>query len=213
MDDPMLIFFAALAAFLSYRLFTVLGTKGGHEPEEQEVARPRNPATDLPLDDEQPMVERGPVPPWAETVRAHYPGFDHRGFVEGAKSAYEMIILAFAQGDFERIRAYVDPQVMKAFEVAVDGRRNAGQTMDVTLVGIERAEVIDARVQSEHVEVTVEFQSDQIRVTRDSEGELVDGDPNRIDLVRDRWTFARPLSSTDPNWTLVATDSAAAAQE
>ncbi len=211
--DPSLIFFAALAAFLSYRLFSVLGTKGGHEPEEGErpSLAPR-PSENAAAEEPKPRPEpKGPVPAWVRTVREDDADFDPREFEEGAKAAYEMIVTAFAAGDLSEVAPYVDPSVRKAFEVAIDGRKGAGQTMDVTFVGIERAQVVEAHRQSAHIEVTVDYRSDQIRVTRNAEGEVIDGDPNRIDAVRDRWTFARKLGARDPNWTLVATDGAAPA--
>ncbi|MEM9232852.1 MAG: Tim44/TimA family putative adaptor protein [Pseudomonadota bacterium] len=215
MNDPVLIFFVALAAFLSYRLFSVLGTKGGHEPKDADAERVRasisgndNAEADSDRAETDPLP-RAPLPAWAETVTQHYPAFEHERFLDGAKSAYEMIVQSFARGELGKIRDYVDPAVMKTFEVAVDGRQNAGQTMDVTFVGIEKADVVSAELRSNHIEVVVDFKSDQIRMVRDADGNIVDGDPNRIDLVRDRWTFSRPAHSTDPNWILTATDGAA----
>lgn len=215
MNDPVLIFFVVIAAFLSYRLYTLLGSKGGHEPTDAERERIGLP-TGRPERDGQgtqedeavvaPRSDAKPLPAWAETVRADYADFDPDEFVTGAKAAYEMIIEAFANGRLDDVRAYVDPDVMRTFEIAVRGRDNAQQTMEVTLVGIERAEVVEAKRQSAHLDVTVKFRSDQIRVTRNAEGDVIEGDPNRIDLVIDRWTFSRPLSSTDPNWTLTATE-------
>lgn len=212
MNDPVLIFFVALAAFLSYRLFSVLGTRGGHEPKDAERPVPPSPerkeakAEDA-VEDAAPR-ERDAVPAWAQTVREHYPSFDPGHFLEGARSAYEMIVQAFARGDLDEVQPFVDPEVLKAFEVAVDGRGQAGQVMDVTFVGIERSEVEDVEVHPSRLDVTVAFRSDQIRVVRNEAGEVVDGDPNRIDLVRDRWTFSRPTASDDPNWTLTATHAA-----
>jgi predicted lipid-binding transport protein (Tim44 family) len=54
-----------------------------------------------------------------------------------------------------------------------------------------------------------DFASNQVRVSRDKDGNVVEGDPSRIDLVRDRWTFSRKTASSDPNWVLVATGGAA----
>ena len=210
--DPAIIIFVALSLFLAYRLFSVLGTRGGHEPEESErPAFAPGPAerTDEAPQQTAPEVPQKPVPAWAEGIREDDPTFDPSAFEAGAKAAYEMIVTAFASGDLSEVAPYLDPAVRKAFEVAIDGRQGAGQTMEVEFVGIERADVTDAHRQSEHHEVTVAFRSDQIRVTRDASGEVIDGDPNRIDLVEDRWTFARPAGARDPNWTLIATDGAA----
>lgn len=207
MNDPVLIFFVALAAFLSYRLFSVLGTKGGHDPRDNEAPRPV-PVPDAvadAADEVKTESHRKPDAPWVATVKADLPDFDAKHFVEGAKSAYEMIVTAYANGDLGDIKPYIDSDVFGAFDAAVASRAEAGQTMDVTFVGIESAEVENAKREGDRVKVTVSFRSDQIRVTRDDQGEVIDGDPNRIDLVRDRWTFARPAGSRDPNWILIAT--------
>lgn len=210
--DLTLLFFFALAAFLSYKLFTVLGTRGGHEPEDMDQRSPR-PYGEPRQEEQRASVPVRPademVPDWVSKVRNHYPAFDPDNFVTGAKSAYEMIVQGFASGDLKDIRPYLAADVFQAFDLAVENRKNAGQTMDVTFVGLEKAEVTEARDDGDEIEVVVAFQSDQIRVTRDSEGTIIEGDPNRIDLVKDRWTFSRPKNSRDPNWILTATDGAA----
>ena len=211
--DPSLFIFIALTAFLSYRLFTVLGTKGGHEPDEKD--RPAfapitqdGPERTEEAPQEAPVRTR-PIPAWAEAIREDDPSFDPQAFQEGAKAAYEMIVTAYAKGDLTEVVPYIDPSVRRAFEIGIEGRQNAGQTMEIEFVGVEAADVIRAERESAHHEVTVDFRSDQIRVTRDRAGEVIDGDPNRIDAVRDRWTFSRPVTQTDPNWTLIATDAGA----
>lgn len=207
--DPSIFIFIALTVFLGYRLFTVLGTKGGHEPDEADrpVLSPVGNDRAAQSEDTQdaPPVRAKRVPAWAKDIREDDPGFDAAAFQEGAKAAYEMIVTAFAKGDLTEVVPYIDPAIRKAFEVAIDGRQGAGQAMEVEFVGVEAADVVRAERESAHHEVTVDFRSDQIRVTRDKDGEVIDGDPNRIDAVRDRWVFSRPVTQTDPNWTLIST--------
>ena len=45
-------------------------------------------------------------------------------------------------------------------------------------------------------------------VTRNTAGDIVDGDPARIDQIVDLWTFERDTRSRDPNWQLVETAAA-----
>ena len=56
--------------------------------------------------------------------------------------------------------------------------------------------------------VTVKFVSELISVTRDAEGDVVEGDPKKVREVTDIWTFARDITAKNPNWKLVATESA-----
>ncbi len=55
-------------------------------------------------------------------------------------------------------------------------------------------------------QITVRFISQIISVTRDGAGNVIDGSPDKVTEVIDVWTFARDISSRDPNWKLVATE-------
>ena len=209
--DLTILIFAAIAAFICYRLYTVLGTRGGHEPDEQEESplAPRRDEEAVPAYEEAPAPSAAPQPEWADPVREVKPDFDAASFLEGAKAAYEMIVEAFASDRLPEVKPYVDPGVYRAFDTALKSRREAGQTSELNFVGIDRADVVEATVDNGTIRIVVDFRSDQVRVLRNAAGEVVEGDPNRIDLVRDRWTFARSAKSRDPNWMLVATGGSA----
>jgi predicted lipid-binding transport protein (Tim44 family) len=55
--------------------------------------------------------------------------------------------------------------------------------------------------------ITVKFTSQQVNVTEDSQGRILEGHPNEVATITDIWTFARPVTARDPNWLLVATES------
>ena len=96
---------------------------------------------------------------------------------------------------------------MTTFAGAINEREDANETLETTMVGISHAEIIEAELQQKTAFVTVKFISEQVNVTRDADGEVVDGDPNHVAKITDIWTFARNTRSRDPNWTLVATRS------
>jgi predicted lipid-binding transport protein (Tim44 family) len=52
----------------------------------------------------------------------------------------------------------------------------------------------------------VRFVSQLVSVTRDKLGAVIDGNPDKVTDVTDVWTFARDITSRDPNWKLVATE-------
>jgi predicted lipid-binding transport protein (Tim44 family) len=56
-------------------------------------------------------------------------------------------------------------------------------------------------------EITIKLVSEQINTTRDQDGSVVNGDPDKTSGVTDIWTFARDTSLQDPNWRLIATRS------
>jgi predicted lipid-binding transport protein (Tim44 family) len=213
--DPVALIFAALAAFIIFRLISALGTRTGNErrPDLEGVQRSARAAEARAETDVKAAPSSAkplpPVSPAAEPLRAADPAFDEATFLDGAKIAYEMIVEAFAAGDLKNVRRYLSPSVYEAFRSGVAEREAAGRTLEVKFVGTERASIAKSEVSDETMAAVVDFASNQVRVVRDKEGAVVEGDPARIDLVRDRWTFSRKATSQDPNWILVATGGAA----
>jgi len=209
--DPTLIVFIGLAGFVAYKLFSVLGTRTGHEQRHdlEAVKAPRGPeARAEPAPAPKPVKALGPVTPAAEPLRAADPDFDEKAFLEGARGAYEMIVEAFASGDLKSIRRYLGQSVYDAFKAALMQRETNEWTHELKFVGIDSASIARGSVENGELLAVVDFASNQVRVTRDKDGNVVEGDPSRIDLVKDRWTFSRRVSSSDPNWILVATGGA-----
>lgn len=136
------------------------------------------------------------------------PRFDPREFLEGAKTAYEMIVTAFAAGDSKTLQPLLGKEVHDGFATAIDERARRGETIESTFIGIEKTEIVDAALKGTAAQVTVKFVSELISVTRNKAGEVIDGDEKAIQDVTDIWTFARDLSSSNPNWKLVATEAA-----
>ena len=134
--------------------------------------------------------------------------FDPKHFMQGARTAYEMIVTAFAQGDRKTLRQLLNREVFDSFAAALDEREKAGETVDFRFVGISKAEITDTELTGRSAHITVKFVSELITATRNGAGEVVDGDPSRIREVTDIWTFARDISARDPNWRVVATGAA-----
>ena len=134
--------------------------------------------------------------------------FEPQEFLQGARAAYEMIIMAFAEGDRKSLKQLLSKEVFDGFVAAIDDREARGETVESTFVGIDKSEIVEAALKDGVAQVTVKVQSQLISATRDKDGEVVDGDPNKVTEVVDIWTFARDTNSRDPNWKLVATESA-----
>jgi predicted lipid-binding transport protein (Tim44 family) len=217
-----IVFFAMVAAFLILRLRSVLGRRTGNENPERWTARnkpaaqardaadnvARLPERARPAGEAGPVIDlpaSSPAEAGLTQIKVADPSFDARVFTEGARGAFEMIVGAYAQGDTAGLRPLLADDVYENFAAAIRGRQEAKQTLETTLVGIKSAEIIEARMDGRTALVTVRFVSDQINVTRDADGKVVEGDPQQIASVTDVWTFARNTRSRDPNWLLVAT--------
>lgn len=210
-----IILFAMVAGFLALRLYAVLGRRTGHE---QPLPKPADERTVPPIPrtiDVAPEVREGSgrtIETGAESglraVIAADSSFDVAQFIEGAKSAYRMILEAFWKGDEETLGWLVEDDVRAGFSEAIAERNAAGHVLDNRLIVIERALITDASVENKVARITVRFDADIASVTRDSEGNLVAGSMTDAVETHDSWTFARALRSDDPNWKLVETDDA-----
>lgn len=140
-------------------------------------------------------------------IRMADPAFNAEDFLVGARVAFEMVLGAYATGDRQTLGNLLSPEVLGNFLRAIDEREAAGQTMEDTLVGIRRADIVEAYMENDNAMVTVKFVSEQVNVVRDAEGQIASGNPNEVTDVVDFWTFSRDTGTSDPNWLLVATRS------
>jgi predicted lipid-binding transport protein (Tim44 family) len=141
------------------------------------------------------------------TIASADRSFDPEHFITGSKAAYEMIVVAFANGDRDTLKALLSPEVYENFAAELTAREGRGETVETTFVGLERAEPIEASLRGGIAQVTVRFVSQLISATRDKAGAVIDGDPGKVTDVTDVWTFARELKARDPNWKIIATGS------
>jgi predicted lipid-binding transport protein (Tim44 family) len=142
-----------------------------------------------------------------EAIRAADPEFDAVSFLAGSKIAFDMILTAFAAGDANALKPLLAPEVMQQFGAAITERQRRNQTLKTTLVGIIGLELLDAEMKGPDARIKVKFTSQQVNVTQDSEGRIVDGHPNEVATITDVWTFSRPVTARDPNWVLIGTES------
>ncbi len=208
---------AMVAAFLALRLYMVLGKRTGHEqPLMPKPAEERAAPTVLPrpieIVQEPREIANRNIDSRAEAglraIVSAEPGFDIGQFLEGAQSAYRMILEAYWKGDEESLEWLVEDDVRHAFVEAIEARATAGHVLDNRLVSIERAIIADASVEGKLARITVRFDADIAAVTRDAEGNVVAGSMSDAEETHDVWTFARTLKSGDPNWKLADTDEA-----
>ncbi len=207
-----IIFFAAVALFIAVRLRNVLGRRTGHERRPEPPITPTTPdnVVKLPGRDEGTdgpfgHVEDPELRAGLNAVRRHDPEFDLEHFLGGARGAFEMIVAAFARGDTEMLRPLLADEVYAGFADAIEQREAAGERLETEIVGIKAVEVVEARMEGTRALLSVRFVSDQINVTRDAGGAVIDGDADHLAELVDVWTFARDTANRDPNWFLVAT--------
>jgi predicted lipid-binding transport protein (Tim44 family) len=214
-----IVILAMIAAFLGLRLYSVLGRRAEHEEETIQGrfdekpgipgSSPRlvNPATQTATQPRReanaaiPAVERG-----LRDIAAADRRFDITSFLDGARSAYPMILEAYWRGDKEELSQLCDRDVFEGFAGAIDARVAAGETLDNRLVRIEDMTIVTASFEAPMARVAVRFAADIASVTRDSKGLVIAGSLDDAVQSRDVWTFSRDVTSAEPDWMLDETD-------
>lgn len=158
-------------------------------------------------EEEEEEIADSPIAAGITQIKLADRDFNPKDFIAGARGAFEMIIGAFAEGEVKTLRPLLANDVYDDFSGAIKDREGRNETLETNLIGITSADMIEAEMQQKTAFVTLKFVSEQVNVTKDSEGRIVDGDPNTVSKVTDIWTFARNTRSRDPNWALVATRS------
>ncbi|MEJ2375742.1 MAG: Tim44/TimA family putative adaptor protein [Pseudolabrys sp.] len=230
--DIYTIIFLALAVFIFLRLRSVLGQRTGRERPPYDPYSAREPARPAPENNVVAMPKRPtetgtvvpaePVAPGERWKGVAEPGsalaagldaivgadgsFDPQHFIAGARSAYEMIVSAYAAGDRRTLKSLLAREVYDGFEAAISEREKRGETVENRFVSIDDSDITGAEMRDKTAQLTVKFQSKLVSATRDKNGNVVDGNAERVADVTDVWTFARDTSSRDPNWKLVATE-------
>lgn len=212
-----LLVLAGIAIFLILRLRNVLGTRDGFEKPPVQVPGQAERSLDRP---EFEVIEGGPDRDIADHVeegsdaadalarmKAADSSFLVGEFLQGARSAYEMILMAFEKGDLSDVRDFLAPEVHDGFLDVIVERENQGLTVEANFVGVRELTLTEATFDPEtnEGEVTVRFVGELTSVVRNVNDEVIEGDPNHIKRQRDVWTFGRVMGSDDPNWQLVAT--------
>lgn len=210
-----LLVLAGIAIFLILRLKSVLGTRDGFEKPPAPIANDRS--VERP---EFEVIEGGPdrditdhVEEGSDSAEALArmkgadPSFSVGEFLEGARGAYEMILMAFERGELASIKDFLSDEVYESFATVVAMREEQGLTVSATFVGIRELALKSATFDDDtsEGEMTVRFVGELTSAVRDAAGDIVEGSEKEIKRQKDTWIFARVMNSNDPNWQLVAT--------
>jgi len=226
------IFFLVAAVVIFFQLRNVLGRRTGNErppfdpystrrgakdakdaPQAPEnvVALPRKRPPGEPAPDAYASIDAVAKPDTdlnrgLRAIKDAEASFEPKEFVDGAKLAYEMIVMAYADGDRKALKNLLSREVYDGFVAAIGEREAKSEKVQSSFVGIDKADIVAAEMKGSEAHVTLRIVSELISATRDKAGTVIDGDPETVAEVKDVWTFARDTRSRDPNWKLVATE-------
>ena len=217
MNSPMiqLLVLAGIAVFLIIRLKNVLGTREGFEkpPLSQDSQTKKKP--------EFEVIEGGPDHDITDHVDAESPqandlaamkrvepSFSVSEFVQGARGAYEMIVMGFERGNLDEIQPFLAEDVFETFVDVVAEREDKGLKIEAEFGGVRETTLQNVAFHKDTNvgEITMRFVAELTSVVRDKGGDIIEGDETALKRQKDTWTFARTMGADNPNWLLVATD-------
>ncbi len=217
MNSPtiQLLILLGIAIFLILKLKGVLGTREGFEkPPEQIDNKPAKAAPQfevieggLDRDITDHVKEDSVIAKTLGKMKDTDPDFSVSEFLQGAKGAYEMILMAFERGDMDAIKPFLSDDVFETFSEVVEAREKQGFTINATFIGVRETKLLKAKHLKTNSlgELTVRFIGEMTSVVHDKSGNIIEGSSTEIKRQKDVWTFARTMDSNDPNWKLVAT--------
>ena len=183
---------AMVAGVLLFRLYTVLGRRTGHEPQNDVASRPPSPLRDIrasmPADVQAPPPE-GACARGLLDIELADPSFDRDRFLAGARTAFEIIQKAYADADRLALRPLLSAEVFAAFEAEIAARPGEPDR----LTNIIDARIVGAELSGKLADITIAFRAN------------FTAPDSAVREVADRWSFARTIGAVDPNWVLVAT--------
>jgi predicted lipid-binding transport protein (Tim44 family) len=170
-----------------------------------ESARPPE-AADLPDRYAGFAAAGSPVARGLDAIAAADKQFDVKQFIAGARAAYEMIVTAYAMGDRRSLKNLLAREVYDGFDTVIREREARGETVETRFISIDSTEITNAELRGKVAQLTLRFVSQLVSATRNRSGSVIDGSPDAVTSVTDVWTFAREVTSRDPNWNLIATE-------
>ena len=218
-----IIVLAAVAFFLFWRLRSVLGSRQGFEKLNKNVdKKTKSSKINSNIDDKiidlkstnideeiaDYVDEKSEQFKTLSELKKLEDGWQVSHFVSGAKLAYEEILMAFENGDLNKIEKLSSKDVYTAFKEVIDDRNQKGLQVEAIFGGVRDIRIKDVKLNKKNLEanITMIFQCDITYSIKDKNNKIIEGGPDKVKKQKDVWTFTRKMNSDIPNWYLTKTE-------
>ena len=185
-----IILLAMIAGFIILRLRNILGKKTGHEGKTTSRFDEKN------YSQFKPEIKSKSI------IKDSLEGSEKKQFLEGAKIAYESILVSFAKGEKEKLKKLLTKDIFSNFEQAIDHRNKESIKSELTFIAFKESKVEKFEKIKDEFFSTVKIVCEIISVKKDKNEVIIEGDPDKIKTVTDYWKFSKSTSSKNPNWFL-----------
>ena len=206
-----------IAVFIINRLRNSLGKKTGNESDiAQKFSQKPSKFTESNPDKETEKAKKYPTD--SKNIILHEnnsineklnrvvrldPNITVENFVDGAKKAFEYILVKYSEDDVKSLKPLLANEVFNNFSDQIEQRQSKKQKLGITILKIEDPEIIDVNIEKNKLcFIKLEFKSQQVQITKDSKNLIIDGNDNLILNITELWTFSKELKNKNPNWVL-----------
>ena len=218
-----IIVLAAVAFFLFWRLRSVLGSRQGFEKLNKNVDK-KTKSSKINSNSEDKIIdlkstnideeiadyvdENSEQFKILSELKKLEDGWQVSHFVSGAKLAYEEILMAFENGDLNKIKKLSSKEVYTAFKEVIEDRNQKGLHVEAVFGGVRDIRIKDVKLNKKNLEanITMVFQCDITYSIKDKNNKIIEGGPDKVKKQKDVWTFTRKMNSDIPNWYLTKTE-------
>ena len=199
-----IIILGLLAIFLGFRLKGLLGDRSGFSESLQnnDALKESQKKNDNIIKLNQTKTNGEGL----DTLMKADPSFNVKEFLKGAESAFKIIINAFASSDLEKLKPLLDYDLYNSFTKSISERESRQETQHLDIKSINNFDILNITIEENIASITIKIVSDQIKYIVDKNDNVVEGNMENHETIRDKWVFERDISSSNPNWKLVETD-------
>tara|TARA_Y100000766_G_scaffold127650_1_gene109697 strand:+ start:249 stop:890 length:642 start_codon:yes stop_codon:yes gene_type:complete len=205
--DPMNIILLVFAIVAFIRLRATLGKRTGNEEplDSRSVFQPKNSkkVNDEVFDDKFIPQSKDEI---LDYISSNEKNFSQEIFLDGSKNAYKMIVENYASGNLEPIKSFISKEVYDGFSEAISSRDELKQKLHNEVVEFNSVEITDATLEKNIVQLKVMFEAKMISYGEDSTGNVIEGNKDSPQVIKDIWIFQRTIKSKTPAWELISTN-------
>ena len=199
-----IIILGLLALFLGFRLKNLLGDRSGYSEDlnNLETYNEKKPDNNNVINLNKKKISGEGL----ETLKKVDPNFSEEEFLNGAKQAFKIIIEAFVDSDIEKLKPLIDYELIKSFTKSISEREARQEKQFVDIISIIKLDIVNISLNDNVASISIKIESEQIKYTIDKNDEIIDGNKEISEIIKDKWVLERDISSNNPNWKLVETD-------
>ncbi len=208
---------AMIAVFILNRLRNVLGKKTGNE---EDIAQNLNGKTkfketkpdrelNLRINKDSSkssynLHEDRTINKALNAIKKIESSFELENFVDKAKKAFEYILNAYSANNLKNLKLLLDEKIYHDYQKDIEKRIKKNEKFEITIINLKEPIIKHAKVVNNKAQITLEYESEQIHLLKNSKGDIIEGDSNQILNISEKWTFSRELKSRNPNWKLLS---------